>query len=121
LSSNGLPLDIFFAESLAVACAVELAIQRKWRRLVVFTDSMNTVDLFSNHAPPPLLRPLLRHVILQALKSGLDFKVHHVAGERNVVADAASRGLLDEVRRMAPHASIGRFNPPAVLLGGQQR
>jgi hypothetical protein len=38
-----------------------------------------------------------------------------------MVADAASRGLLDTARQYAPHAAFYKFYPPSTLLGGPSK
>jgi hypothetical protein len=121
LWSDGRPFDIFYAETLGIICAIDFAIARRWRRLLVLTDSMDAVHLFSSHAPNDLLRPLFKHAILAMTRAGLDVKVQHIPGKSNVVADAASRGLLDTARQYAPHAAFYKFYPPSTLLGGPSK
>jgi hypothetical protein len=110
---------IYYLETLSVVCAIQLAVDRKWSRVVIHTDSLNTVDLFSSHSPTELLRPLFSYAVLILIRSGLELKVLHVAGRDNVVADAASRQLWEVVAQYAPTAHKIQVYPPTELLGGR--
>lgn len=85
--------DIYWAELAAVVSCMMLGKKRQASRIVVFTDSENVVNLFSSHRAKALVRNLFRTSV-DLMLSGLDIKVKHVSGERNVIADYLSRNNL---------------------------
>ncbi|KAH8919586.1 hypothetical protein BT69DRAFT_1352992 [Atractiella rhizophila] len=113
-------VDIFLAESLAVLHALRFSIARGHRRIVLFTDSMNSVDLFSLHSPPLSLAKVFRNaVLLLAQHPEVDLRVLHVPGEENYIADALSRNR-EVVRCYLPNLIITPFEPPTEELRGEE-
>lgn len=87
--------DIYWAELPAGIHAIMIAHDSKAKRIVIFTDSHNIVDLFNSHRNSNLVRILFRKVIDLMLINGLDAKVKHIAGEQNIIADSLSRNNLN--------------------------
>jgi hypothetical protein len=112
--------NIFFFEALAVLSALDFAIHNISplpRRLAIFTDNTNSVDVFNSlHAKPPI-NPILLTAMDLLITSNVSLHVCHVAGENNIVADALSRFRNDVARSSAPGLSIGLFQPPHLTLG----
>ncbi|KAH8930081.1 hypothetical protein BT69DRAFT_1209472, partial [Atractiella rhizophila] len=107
------PVDIFVAESASVLHALRYGIAAGYRRIVLYTDSMNSVDLFSSHSPPFSLAKLFRTVVLLlAEHREVDLRVLHVPGEQNYIADALSRNREEVVRTYHPTITINYFEPP---------
>ncbi|KAJ3910905.1 hypothetical protein F5877DRAFT_55804, partial [Lentinula edodes] len=119
---------IFFYESLAVVSAVKWFCMtarsdeslKQNLRLTVFTDSSNTVDIFSTLRALPDYNGLLRFVVDELIAASVDIRVLHVPGEQNAVADAISRHDFDRAKQLAPGLSIEFFQPPRVTLGAPQ-
>jgi len=51
------------------------------------------------------------------MDSNISHRVCHVPGVQNEVADAISRGLLDDVCKRVPGLRIFTFTPPWDVLG----
>ena len=104
-------------ESLCVLSALQhaadnlLMIHESDSRIVIFTDSNNTVNIFSSMRCQPLYNPILRHATDILLTSRLQLRVIHVPGEMNIMADLLSRGQLMDALTVHP------FEPPSVRLG----
>jgi hypothetical protein len=83
---------IFYYEALAVASAYNnlKATMPHSSHIVIYTDSMNTVDMFNSLWCQPEFNPLLRHCIDVTIATGFQVRVLHIPGEDNVVADAIS-------------------------------
>ena len=111
---------IYQAESISVLTALHWGLIRGWRKLLIYTDSMNTVDLYASHRPTPELRPILRIWSLLLLKYKASVRVLHIAGTQNVVADALSRGLLDTAIHNCPKLRIHGIAPLFDARGGFQ-
>jgi hypothetical protein len=105
---------IFYFEALAVLSALAHAAARtpRPRRVVVFSDSMNTVDMFSSHRALPAYNGILKSAVDILLTHGIDLRVTHIPGSQNVVADALSRWRADLALAAQPALVIGAFTPP---------
>jgi hypothetical protein len=84
--------DIFFHEALCVGSAIRDGVTRLplGGRLAVFTDSLNIVYLFNSLSGDPGYNQLLHDVVEVIMAFGIDFRVFHISGERNVIADHLS-------------------------------
>ncbi|KZW04026.1 DNA/RNA polymerase, partial [Exidia glandulosa HHB12029] len=84
--------DIFFFEALAVCSALHWAstLNPPPRRLVVFTDSDNTVAMNNTLKCKPAYNSILLHTCDILMATGIKFRAFHIAGVDNVVADALS-------------------------------
>jgi hypothetical protein len=114
---------IFFFEALCVCSAfhdvVELGVETK--TLVIYTDNSNTVDIFNSLRASETYNPILKSSIDIALTHAINFRVLHVPGTENVIADALSRNNLDLVRSRVPGIQIKKFQPPRNALGAVKK
>jgi len=110
---------IFWFEALAVVSGLQWASQLTPppTRLAIFTDSLNTVQLFDSMACLPAFHDLLLFACRLCLTHHIDLHVFHISGSHNVVADAFSRHLLQVVDCYAPALDVRFFTPPRVTLG----
>ncbi|KAI0054895.1 hypothetical protein BV25DRAFT_1816386 [Artomyces pyxidatus] len=116
---TSVPDTIFWYEALCVVTALEwaAALPSPPNRLAIYTDNLNTVQMFASLKAQPGYNDLLLYASRILLRSHIDLRVFHIAGELNVIADALSRGLLDVLRQYAPNAKIFQITPPRVTLG----
>jgi hypothetical protein len=121
---SAIKIDIFFLELVAILSAIHhLACQtHPPRRLLLFTDSLDSVAIFNSLSASETLHngPLLA-VAKIILQSGIDLRVRHVEGKQNIRADLLSRLLLDEYRRLFPQDRVRTFTPPRELLPARWR
>lgn len=90
-------------------------------RLAIFSDNLNTVQMFDSfRSHPPYDLILLASIRLMLIHS-IDVRVWHIPGHQNPVADALSRGLFDTVRFYQPHLLLYTFEPPRVTLGEEPK
>jgi hypothetical protein len=113
------PLDtasdiIFYFEALAVAGALDnlRTSAMNSSKIIVYTDSLNTVNIFNTLRCLPKFNPLLRHCVDIILENKFDVRVLHIPGVDNVVADAISRREFDKASRLVPELRITTFQPP---------
>ncbi|KAG2742510.1 hypothetical protein P692DRAFT_201842064 [Suillus brevipes Sb2] len=85
--------DIFFSEALCVTLAIHDAVTRlpKDGHLAVFTDSLNTVYMFNSLSRSSGYNHLLMDMVETVLVFEVDFRVFHISGCGNTVADHLSR------------------------------
>jgi hypothetical protein len=108
---NGL---IFYFEALCVLCALLDACTYNTEspgRFVIYTDSLNTVNIFSSLSALPSYNVLLRKAVDLLVDGNHDLRVLHVPGEENGVADALSRADFDRALRLEPNLTIHQFEP----------
>jgi len=111
---------IFYFEALAVASACDDLKKTMPHRsqIIVYTDSMNTVDIFSSLRCLPEFNPLLRHCIDVMIAKEFQIRVLHVPGEHNAIADAISRREFHRAQQLAPGLHIDTFQPPHLFTLG---
>jgi hypothetical protein len=112
--------SIFYLEALTVLSAllwVETLTHRP-RRLLIYTDSMNTVEMFGSMRADPGYNTILMESVNILIDSGISLRVFHIPGERNAIADALSRSMFDTVRTQQPHLKLAIFQPPRLDAGG---
>ncbi|KAF5381743.1 hypothetical protein D9615_005642 [Tricholomella constricta] len=110
---------IFFYEALCVIFALYHTASSSIPcpgRIVIYTDSENSVNIFSSlHALPQY------NILLAACDFLMDtmhqLRVVHVPGRDNSVADALSRKLFRLANRWDPRLTTKHFIPPDSLLG----
>lgn len=113
--------NIFWFEALTVLSALEWASRRKQRptHLLIYTDNLNTVQMFDRLRGAPVYDELLLLACNILIDSGIDLRVWHVAGVINVVADALSRQLFQVVLTYVPSLLVKPFQPPHFALGAR--
>ncbi|KAF8554182.1 hypothetical protein OG21DRAFT_1369218, partial [Imleria badia] len=80
----------------------------------------NTVQLFNSLAAMPSMNWILLGVVDMVLEADIDFRVFHIPGSHNVVADHLSRLWNDLALKVEPDLRIYAFQPPQVTLGAAQ-
>lgn len=110
---------IFYFEALTVVSALEWACARPERpkRLVIFCDNTNTVNIFHSLKANDPYNDILLYSIQLRQHYGVDLRVVWIRSEENPIADAISRFDLGTVLRHAPEARIISFQPPRLPLG----
>ena len=111
---------IFFYEAMAATSAIDDIRKRGTHhsKIVVFTDSMNTVDIFNSLHCQPLYNPLLCFCVDTCINDKLDLHVLHVPGVQNEVVDAISRRNFEKAQRLVPDLQISFFQPPQLVMLG---
>jgi len=114
---------IFYFEALCVFCALTDIAGRTARgaKVVIFTDNLNTVQIFNSLACLPEYNHLLRRSVDIALANELDLCILHIPGEQNVVADALSCCLFSVALDSAPQLKISPFQPPQWMQGAAKK
>jgi len=84
-------------------------------------DSSNTVNLFNTLHASPEYNPLLITAVDLVLHSKISFRVLHVPGHDNIVADALSRFQNHRAISAAPKLNIYPFQPPRLMLGAAKK
>ena len=114
--------DIFFNEALAVVSALHWvsALLSPPHRLVIRTDSMNTVDIFHSLTALDDYNDLLLHAVEVMMDFNIDLRVVHIPGNENTVADALSRSLFETATNLHPSLEIQVFTPPRDELGARK-
>jgi hypothetical protein len=106
---------IFYFEALCVLCALRDACNRaeSGGRFILYTDNLNSVDIYSTLRARPAYNVLLREAVDLVTAGNHDMRVLHVPGAHNDVADAISRGEFDRAINLRPQleGNIFRFDP----------
>src|SRR6266446_2667844 len=101
----GIKVDIFFLELVAILCAIfhVASLPVPPRHLLLFSYSLDSVSVLNSLSASEALHtaPLLAIAEI-ILYSGIDLRVHHIPGSKNVRADMLSRLLLDDYSRQYP-------------------
>ncbi|CDO68213.1 hypothetical protein BN946_scf184913.g3 [Trametes cinnabarina] len=121
---NGLDDNIFWYEALTVLSAlrwIDSEFSPPPARLAIYTDNLNTVQIFDSFRATPSFDELLLCACDTLIASGIDLRVWHIAGHYNSVADTLSRGLFHVALQYAPSLSIATFIPPQPTLGELKR
>ena len=111
--------SIFYLEALCVCSAILDAAPRlsSGQQLAVFTDNVNTVQLFNSLSALPAFNWMLIQVADAVLDQGFDFRVFHVPGIHNQVADSLSCLQNAQLAASHPEMLISTFQPPRRRLG----
>ena len=117
---HGYAAPIFYWEAATVACAMLAPPSIRFRRLVVYTDNQNTVDMWNSLKAAAPYNSTLLIAIDHLIESKTDGRVLHVPGIENCVADALSRFNNALALRLVPGIKLGLFETPHVLLGALQ-
>ncbi|KIM36875.1 hypothetical protein M413DRAFT_40015, partial [Hebeloma cylindrosporum] len=116
-------LRIFYYEALCVFCALQDILARvpAFARVVIYTDNLNTVQIFNSLACLPTYNHILRRSVDTLLSTNISLRILHIPGEVNVVADALSRHQFERARIAAPGLVINTFKPPLWSLGAVEK
>ena len=106
--------SIFYLKALCICAAILDAAPRLQpnQHLAVFTDNINTVQLFNSLSALPAFNWMLIQVADCVLSQGFDFRVFHVPGVHNEIADALSCLQNDQLAISHPELVILPFQPP---------
>ncbi|KAJ7609281.1 hypothetical protein DFH06DRAFT_1110879 [Mycena polygramma] len=121
---TSIKIDIFFLELVAILCAVHHAASLKTppRRVLLWSDSFDSVSVLASLAANESIHNGVVLAIAQiVLMSGIDLRVRHIAGKKNIRADLLSRFLLDDFERAFPSTRVRLFTPPRELLPARWR
>lgn len=110
---------IFFFEALSVLSAIlySTSFNIPVNKLVIYTDNLNTVQMFNSLSALPPYNEILKAAVdhlLSDLTAPIQLRVIHVSGELNTVADALSRGKLYSVVDEVPNIVTHLFSPPLI-------
>jgi hypothetical protein len=106
------PTDgIFYLEALCVLNALQLACRcsASGGRILLYTDNLNSVDIFSTLSCLPVYNEILRASVDIRISARTDVRVLHVRGEDNEVADALSRLDLERALLLEPDLIASPF------------
>jgi len=119
-SPESLPLHtILFQETLCVVSAIAWAATLKPLpcRLVVKTDSLDTVEMFHSLKAMTDYNDLLFSAIHLLITHSMTLRVFHIMGTENTVSDALSGSLFGITLAHHPGLHIHLFQPPQDVLG----
>ena len=108
---------IFYFKALCVLSALANVQPRARRgaKILIYTDNMNTVDIFRSLRCLPQYNHLLKQAIDILIQHDFSLRVLHVTGDRNVVADALSRVQFSIALNLEPELRLHTFLPPSLL------
>ena len=86
-------------------------------RLLVFTDSLNTIEMFNSLRSTDGYTELLLFAMRILLTSGIALHVFHIPSTDNFIADALSHQLLTTAASYLPGLQVHLFQPPCGALG----
>jgi len=129
------PPLIYYIEALCVLSAIQhcCEIMLPRQRLIVYTDNMNVVNIFSSLRCLPEFNVILKMAVTMRVTANVDIRVLHISGEENAIADAVSRALFDQARTLSPLIALHDFtptntissrdslSPPLTLLGATKK
>lgn len=108
---------IFFWKALCVASALyEISQSSSQAWIVIYTDSDNTVKIFSLLHALPWFNSILKFCIDILITCKIQLKVLHVLEVYNQIADALFCQDLNCALRLIPTLSITSFEPPQDVL-----
>jgi hypothetical protein len=108
---------IFYYESLCVVSAL-VNVQSKAPRgskILIYTDNLNTVDIFRTLRCLPAYNHLLKTAVDVLIANDFSLRVLHVPGTLNSVADALSRVQFSVALNLEPNLKLFTFNPPGMV------
>jgi hypothetical protein len=110
---------IYYFEALCVVSALDHVAchHPSASRVIIYTDNLNTVHIFSSLRCLPEVNHLLLHATDTLVTDAIDLRVLHVPGEQNVIADAISRLDIGSVVKLIPEFHLGYFQPPRFTKG----
>jgi hypothetical protein len=110
---------IFYFEALCALSALRHAVNSfpDKRRVVIYSDNTNTVDIFSSLRAEPAYNHILQAASDIVIKNNVDLRILHIAGNSNTIADAISRLNIATILDIIPSFHLDYFQPPRFLLG----
>jgi len=124
VSSHLMGKMIFFYEALATTSATNnlQGMGMYHLKIMVYTDSMKTVNIFSSLHCQSIFNTLVQFCIDSCINYKLDLQVLHVPGVKNEVADAISCHHFEKALRLVPGLQISHFQPPhCATLGAAKK
>ncbi|EKM61562.1 uncharacterized protein PHACADRAFT_190737 [Phanerochaete carnosa HHB-10118-sp] len=123
VSPDAVEDTIFWYESLCVLAALQwaAALHHCPRRLAIYTDNLNTVQIFDCFRASAPYNSILHAASATLIASGIDLRVWHIPGSENVVADALSRGMLPVAHSYASSLRVLPFRPPQLKSGAAEK
>lgn len=121
---EGVKVDIFFLELLAITSAVYHASSLPCppHRLLVWTYSLDSVSVLNSlHAAKLLHNAPLLAIANVILQTGMDLHVQFIKGKKNVHANMLSRLLIDQYQSKFSADHVECFTPLQELLLAQWR
>ena len=112
---------IFYFEALAVTCTILQYISYCAPRMVIYTDSQNTVDIWHLLKASAPYNHLLILTIDKLINLSIDACVLHIPGIENTVADALLRFKNDLALKLVAGLKIMSFQPPHGMLGATKK
>ena len=111
--------SIFYFEALAVVSVVDAATRMREipRRLLIYSDNTNTVNVFHLLRVLPPYNQLLKFTVSLLIQHAISLRVVYVPGVDNVVADSLSRFNNTKALAACPGLSISSFQPPHLAMG----
>jgi Reverse transcriptase-like len=108
---------IFYAEAFIVTCALHWASTLPFyiRRLAIYTDNSNTVDMMNSMKAKAPYNALLKFAVDILIEHDIDLRVYHIPGELNTVADTLSRHNLTVLCASHPSITVFPYAPPPHL------
>ncbi|PBK95298.1 hypothetical protein ARMGADRAFT_926123, partial [Armillaria gallica] len=115
---------IFYFEALCVCAAIHWVANTLSpdlrKRVTIFTDNTNTVDIFNSLRATPTYNPILKSAVNVMISHCIDLRVLHIPGSENDVADALSRSQFSKAQKLVPNLIILPFKPPRDVLGASE-
>jgi hypothetical protein len=81
------------------------------RKLLLFTDNQNTIDIFSTLRCLPDYNGIIICSVDLRISAKVDLRVLHIPGEENAVADALSRADFSRALSICPGLTMTQFHP----------
>src|SRR5882724_4821579 len=120
LTPDDSPLQtIFFFKALCISAAIlwALGLDGPIHHLLIFTDSLNCVEMINSLSTQEGYNEILLFVMRILVTTKISLQVFHVPGADNVTADALSRNLPRVAVMSLPGLEIHLFEPPRGTLG----
>ena len=110
---------IFYFEALSVLSAIlhSTSFGFPITRLTIYTNNMNTVQMFNSLLALPTYNNILKTAVdhlLMDVENPIQLRVIHVPGHINTINDALSRGELHVIVDNVPNIVIDTFSPPQI-------
>ena len=114
---------IFFYKALAATSAVDNLQEQEIHhsKIVLFTDSLNTVDIFNSLKCQTIFNPLLLFCVDTCISNKLNLWVLHVPGIGNEVVDEISQRNFGKALRLVLELQISLFQPPQQAMLGSAK